>query len=53
MDKRMPTFVKRLLIIIPCVILLLILVFGCFDIVPAGYQGVKITMGDVTDTVLN
>ena len=53
MDKRMPTFVKRLLIIIPCVILLLILVFGCFDIVPAGYKGVKLTMGAVSDTVLN
>ena len=53
MDKRMPTIVKRFLIIVPCVVLLLILVFGCFDIVPAGYKGVKLTMGAVSDTVLN
>ena len=41
----MPRFVKPLLILVPCVILALIVIIGCFDIVPAGYKGVKLTMG--------
>ena len=53
MNKRMPRFVKPLLILVPCVILALIVIIGCFDIVPAGYKGVKLTMGAVNNTVLN
>lgn len=53
MDKKMPKFAKRLLVIVPCAIAALIVVAGCFDIVPAGYKGVKLTMGAVGDTVLN
>ena len=53
MDKKMPKFVKRLLVIIPCAIVLLIVAVGCFDVVPAGYKGVKVTMGAVDDVVLN
>ena len=49
----MPRFVKPLLILVPCVILALIVIIGCFDIVPAGYKGVKLTMGAVDNTVLN
>lgn len=45
MDKKMPKFAKRLLVIVPCAIAALIVVAGCFDIVPAGYKGVKLTMG--------
>lgn len=45
MDKKMPKFAKRLLIIVPCVIAALIVIVGCFDIVPAGYKGVKLTWG--------
>ena len=52
MDKKMPKFAKRLLVIVPCAIAALIVVAGCFDIVPAGYKGVKLTMGAVGDTVL-
>ena len=53
LNKRMPRFVKPLLILVPCVILALIVIIGCFDIVPAGYKGVKLTMGAVDNTVLN
>ena len=48
----MPRFVKPLLILVPCVILALIVIIGCFDIVPAGYKGVKLTMGAVDNTCL-
>ena len=53
MNKKMPRFVKPLLILVPCVILVLIVTIGCFDIVPAGYKGVKLTMGAVDGTVLD
>ena len=53
MEKKMPKFAKRLLIIVPCAIVLIVLLVGCFDIVPAGYKGVKLTMGAVDGTVLD
>ena len=53
MEKKMPGFVKKLLIVIPIALVLLILVFNCFDIVPAGFKGVKLTMGAVEEVVLN
>ena len=53
MEKKMPKFVKRLLIIVPCAIVALIVIVSCFDIVPAGFKGVKLTMGAVDGTVLN
>ena len=53
MEKKMPKFVKRLLIIVPCAIMALIVIVSCFDIVPAGFKGVKLTMGAVDGTVLN
>lgn len=53
MEKKMPKFVKRLLIIVPCAIVALIVIVSCFDIVPAGFNGVKLTMGAVDGTVLN
>ncbi len=53
MEKKMPTFVKRLLIIVPCALVLLVAAFSCFDIVPAGFKGVKLTMGAVDGTVLD
>ena len=53
MEKKMPAMVKRLAIIIPCAILLLVVAFSCFDIVPAGFKGVKLTMGAVDGAVLN
>lgn len=53
MEKKMPRFVKPLLILIPCAVLLLVLLAGCFDVVPAGHKGVKLTMGAVDGAVLN
>ena len=52
MDKKMPKFAKRLLVIVPCAIAALIVVAGCFDIVPAGYKGVKLTM-DGDDIIID
>ena len=52
MEKKTPKFVKRLLIIVPCAIVALIVIVSCFDIVPAGFKGVKLTMGAVDGTVM-
>ena len=53
MEKKIPGFVKKLLIIVPVVLVLLILVFNCFDVVPAGFKGVRLTMGAVDNVVVN
>ena len=53
MEKKIPGFAKKLLIIVPVVLVLLILVFNCFDIVPAGFKGVRLTMGAVDNVVVN
>ena len=53
MEKKIPVFVKRLLIIVPCAIVALIVIINCFDIVPAGFKGVRLTMGAVNDIVLD
>ena len=53
MEKKIPGFAKKLLIIVPVVLVLLILVFNCFDVVPAGFKGVRLTMGAVDNVVVN
>lgn len=49
----MPRFVKPLLILVPCVILALIVIIGCFDIVPAVTRVSSSPWGAVDNTVLN
>ena len=51
--KAMNRIIKTVVIAAVVIVALLILGFGCFDVVPAGYKGVKLNMGAVQEEVLN
>lgn len=51
-QKPVPGFVKILGVAIPVVLVAGIVLFNCFEVVPAGYKGVKLTMGAVSDGVV-
>lgn len=53
-EKRtIPGFVKVIIGAVIALVVLLIIGFGCFDVVPAGYKGVKLNMGAVQEVVLD
>ena len=53
MELKSQKLIRRLVLFIILGILALIVLFSTFDIVPAGFRGVRLTMGAVEETVLS
>jgi regulator of protease activity HflC (stomatin/prohibitin superfamily) len=51
-EDKMVAFVKKVVITALCAIFGLILVFSSFTIIPTGYTGVRVTMGQVDDSIV-